>query len=249
MKGIPNFGNTCYFNSALQCLLQIPNLSNYFILKDYIGPCEFTREYQKLVKSAWIIKSDRYIDTRPILKIFRTRFFQFANDDQQDAQEALMCMLELLEDIIKPLITCKLVQETVCTFGKTILKDETMVLTLAPKETLEKSLEDFTKWNTLEDYEDNDGKVWNVAATRTIFEEFPKVLIISLTHKQTIQVSEQLDKYELFASCVHVGNQNGGHYMAYTRHKGKWYLKDDLQCVESAFPETSGHCILFYKLR
>jgi ubiquitin C-terminal hydrolase len=123
-----------------------------------------------------------------------------------------------------------------------------MVLTLAPKDTLEKSFEEFTKWHTLENYEDNDGKVWNVAVTRTVFETFPDVLIIALTHKQTIQVSGQFGRYKLFASCVHVGNQNGGHYMAYTKHKGKWYLKDDLQCVESDFPETSGHCILFYKV-
>jgi ubiquitin C-terminal hydrolase len=248
MKGIPNFGNTCYFNSALQCLFQIPRLTNYLIPTDYIGPCEFTREYQRLVRIAWTSKIDRYIDTRPILRIFRTRFSQFNNDDQQDAQEALMCMLELLEPIVKPLFTCKLSQETLCSSGKTIIKDETMVLTLAPKETLEKSFEEFTKWHTLENYEDNDGKVWNVAVTRTVFETFPDVLIIALTHKQTIQVCEKFNKYKLFASCVHVGNQNGGHYMAYTKHKGKWYLKDDLQCVESDFPETSGHCILFYKV-
>ncbi len=248
MKGIPNFGNTCYFNSALQCLLQIPRLSNYLILTDYTGPCEFIREYQKIVRIAWTSKTHRYIDTRSILQIFRTRFFQFNNSDQQDAQEALMCMMELLEPIMKPIVTCKLSQETVCPSGKTIIKDETSMLSLAPKETIEESLKDFSDWHTIENYEDNDGKVWNVAATRTIIEEFPKVFIVSLSHKQTIQVSERIGSLELFASCVHVGSQRGGHYMAYTKHKGKWYLKDDLTCVESPFPETSGHCILFYKL-
>jgi ubiquitin C-terminal hydrolase len=180
--------------------------------------------------------------------MFRTRFCQFDNTDQQDAHEALMCMLDLLEPIIKPIINCRLVQETVCTSGKNVVKDETMILTLPPKDTLEKSLEAFAEWHAIENYEDQNKKVWNVAATRTMFEQFPKVLILSLTHKQTIQVSEHLNKYKLFASCVHVGSQRGGHYMAYTKHKGKWYLKDDLQCVECEFPETSGHCILFYKL-
>ena len=249
MKGIPNFGNTCYFNSALQCLLQIPHLSNYFLrLSEYTGTCEFTREYHKVVKIAWTSKIDRFIDVRPLLQAFRTRFCQFNNRDQQDAQEALMCMMELLEPIMKPFVTSKLVQETVCPSGKTKLKDETSVLSLAPRGDLEASLEHMTKWNTIDNYEDNDGKVWNVAATRTVFETFPEILILSLTHKTTLTVKESLGAFVLFASCVHVGNQNGGHYMAYTRHKGKWYLKDDLMCVETMFPETSGHCILFYKV-
>ena len=247
MKGIPNFGNTCYFNSALQCLLQIPQLSNYFIDTDYTGPCEITREYQKVVRSAWTSKSDRFIDVRPLLGLFRTRFSQFANGDQQDAQEALMCMIDVLEPIVKPMINCVLVQETVFPGGKKIIQDETTVVTVAPKEDIETSLKNMTKWHTIENYEDDAGKVWNVAATRTTFEKFPSIFIVSTTHKTTLTVQENLAHLELFASCVHVGNQRGGHYMAYTKHKGQWYLKDDLTCAKTPFPGTSGHCILFYK--
>jgi ubiquitin C-terminal hydrolase len=106
-----------------------------------------------------------------------------------------------------------------------------------------------TKWNTLENYQDGEGKVWNVAATRTTFESFPEILIFSTTHKRTLTVKEEFSNFKLFASCVHIGSQKGGHYMAYTKHKEKWYLKDDLRSVETLFPETSGHCMLFYKLQ
>jgi len=54
MKGLPNYGNTCYFNSALQCLLQIPQLSNYMILNTFQCEQEFTIEYQKIVKTFWL---------------------------------------------------------------------------------------------------------------------------------------------------------------------------------------------------
>jgi hypothetical protein len=156
-------------------------------------------------------------------------------------------MIDLLEPIVKPFINCKLLQETVCPSGKTVVKDETTIVSLSPREDLETSLKSMTDWNTIENYQDNDGKVWNVAVTRTIFESFPEILILSTSHKTTLTVCEQFSNYNLFASCVHIGSQRGGHYMAYTKHKGKWYLKDDLQCVETQFPETSGHCILFYK--
>jgi ubiquitin C-terminal hydrolase len=119
---------------------------------------------------------------------------------------------------------------------------------MAPKGDVETSLEHVTSWQAIENYEDDAGKVWNVAATRTIFEVFPEILILSTTHKSTITVKEELANFQLFASCVHIGNQNGGHYVAFVRHKEKWYLLDDLRCVETQFPETCGHCILFYKL-
>jgi hypothetical protein len=156
-------------------------------------------------------------------------------------------MIDVLEPIVKPFINCVLVQETVYPEGRKTVKDETTVVTVAPKDDIEASLKHMTKWHTIENYQDDSGKVWNVAATRTMFESFPRVFIVSTTHKTDLRVNERLAHLELFASCVHVGSQRGGHYAAYTKHKGQWYLKDDLTCVKTQFPETSGHCILFYK--
>lgn len=55
MKGFENFGNTCYFNTAIQCLLHIPVLTNYFIKNPYDGDCSFTNEYSKVVHGYWLM--------------------------------------------------------------------------------------------------------------------------------------------------------------------------------------------------
>ena len=53
MKGIYNEGNTCYFASALQCLMQTPCLTNYILKNPYGGPREITKEYVNLVTLNW----------------------------------------------------------------------------------------------------------------------------------------------------------------------------------------------------
>ena len=249
MKGMLNLGNTCYFSSALQCLLQIPPLSNYFIRNEYTGDCEFTKEYRKVVLLAWKNKDVSVIDPTRLLRLFWTRFSQFANRYPHDAQEAFICIIDILEPFTKPLINFNMIQETVCPSGKTMTDVVSTILTLNPGKTLEDSLKSTLDWSTIENYEDTSGKVWNVAATRTSFSTFPKVLVLSMNCKMDITVPESIfdGEYNLIASCIHFGTVNGGHYVSLTKHKGVWYLKDDnVVTKQNSFIPHGGHYLLVY---
>ena len=70
-KGLANLGNTCYMNSALQCLIHVPDLSNHLLKHGYDGPCELTREYAKLLKELWRDKTSAYAIPRDFHKIGR----------------------------------------------------------------------------------------------------------------------------------------------------------------------------------
>ena len=50
MHGFYNNGNTCYFNSAIQLLLRIHELSSHILKTEYTGDCDFTNKYKELVK-------------------------------------------------------------------------------------------------------------------------------------------------------------------------------------------------------
>lgn len=260
MKGIYNLGNTCYFNSTLQCLLQIPQLSNYFILKGYSGECEFTKEYQNVVKEMWINKKE--INPQKLLKIFRSKYSQFDNGEQHDSQEAFLCILDILEksltNFIKDVFYGVNIQETICKSGKSVKKEDFNVIMLFPKED-ENNIVDIIKssqkWNGIKDYEDHNKKIWPVAATRTLPEKLPIILVFSFKmygSKKKIELVDELEinnqKYTLFATSNHQGSTRGGHYVAFTKHKGHWCLKDDAMTHNNInFPFNDYHYLVFYK--
>jgi len=252
MKGLDNLGNTCYFNSALQCLLQVPQLSNFFIAIPYAGECEFTREYQELVKNMWIRKS-QYPVLNPLkfLELFKQNFPRFNNFEQQDSQEVIINILELLEKscpIVRDIFYGEQVNEIVYSGGKVEHKEDfNMILLHAsePGQSVVKLLE--PKWSMLENHSYSPG----IAVVRTLYTKMPNILVISFKmydQKVPVELEEEVAGKKLFAMSTHHGSVNSGHYIAYTKHKGQWYLKNDSfsQPCESV-PLVGYHYVAMYK--
>lgn len=200
MKGLQNLGNTCYFNTALQCLLQVPQLSNFLIMKKLRGvQCEFTLEYQTLVKQMWLNKTTRVENPQKLFNIFKRKFKQFNNTDQQDSHEMIVCFLDALDvslrpfrpvhfpskskdhSIIREIFYGQIIQEVVTPQGKTKNFEDTtcLMMFLSQNITLEKCLSGYTKWNFLDNYKDDNGNHQQVTTTRHMFWYTPYTLIMT----------------------------------------------------------------------
>lgn len=256
MKGFENFGETCYFNSALQCLMYIPVLTNYFIKYPYDGACEFTKEYSNLVRLYWK-RGEHDIDIGPIISQFRKKFPSFVDTQQHDAQEAIMCIIDILEravPLIKQWIYGKKTQETIWPSGKSSNEEDFGIhLITSHGKDLGQMLSKSTDWNVLENFKDTEGKVHNVATTRMVFSKLPQVFMISFDSKSHIEIIERIlihtSEYNLMSAVVHMGNQYGGHYASFVKRKDMWYFINDESVVQHELPAEAGYYFMVYNLK
>jgi len=256
MRGFLNLGNTCYFNTALQCLLHIPILTNYIIRHPYDGECEFTKMYYEVTKTYWT-EGKEILTINSLLKLFQNEFPRFKLEEQHDVQEAILCIIDILEravPLIKKWFYGKKVQETIWPGGKTTNEEDFSVhLITSNGNDMEEMLKKSTDWDVLDNFEDTEGKVHNVATTRKLFSKLPQILMISFDRKSHIKIIENIlmDKYEynLIASAVHVGLQNDGHYMSFVTRRNMWFCINDEMVREEELPDQGGFDFMVYNLK
>lgn len=107
--GLVNLGNTCYANSAIQCISYMPLLRSYLLSAQYKTSGDLNKdnplgsggklleEFAELLRIMWIGKYGERSPTR-----FRSQLgkatSQFSGADQQDAQEFLNYLLDVLHE-------------------------------------------------------------------------------------------------------------------------------------------------------
>ena len=116
--GLINIGNTCFMNSALQCLSNCYELTKYFLLDFYENDINLENKlgtgghvvqvYRKLLEDLWGGEDD-YINPSYFKNIFAHFVRKFSGYAQQDSNEFLIYLLDKIhEDLntitIKPYI-------------------------------------------------------------------------------------------------------------------------------------------------
>ena len=109
ITGLVNIGNTCFMNSALQCLSNCYELTKYFLSDLYKNEInvnnrlgskgEIVNIYKQLLKDLWEGKEES-INPTYFKNIFSQFVEQFSGNNQQDSNEFLMFLLDKLHEDI-----------------------------------------------------------------------------------------------------------------------------------------------------
>lgn len=107
--GLVNLGNTCYANSAIQCITYLPLLRAYLLNSQYKATGDLNKdnplgtggklleEFADLLRAMWSAKMGEKSPSRFKSQLGKANM-QFSGADQQDAQEFLNFMLDALHE-------------------------------------------------------------------------------------------------------------------------------------------------------
>jgi ubiquitin C-terminal hydrolase len=251
MKGFLNLGNTCYLNSGLQLLMNIPEFCQLILNNKNIS-----NELSILAEFIILYHSDNNGSLKPkfIKKIVSKRNNIFSGFSQEDSQEFLIYFLDFIDNQIKEnkindllgmkidkIIKCK----ALYCLKKSITKETRLFLILDIQDNFNDLNDCYRNYKIREKLkEDNRYFCENcdkkrIAIKRIEVAKWPKNLIIVLKRFQ--QDGYQLSKndtfldipnnwrhnYKLKGGVIHSGRLGGGHYVYFGNYDNKWFLFDD----------------------
>lgn len=249
--GLQNRGNTCFFNSSIQCILSMKELCDHIKSKDYADKsiCKafkiFIMEYEK---------NSNILNPQFFINAIKHKINLF-DGGQHDAQEFILSFFQAIceeDDQISSLFVTNWI-ETIeckeCNFDKIKKVTPEMIQGITICKSIQDGLNDTECKEIINDYIcSNCSHMGNIYKERKI-KSNGKYLILYILRfnnkcekiNKPILINKILNScnktYKLIGIICHVGTLFEGHYWSYVIRNNNWYSANDSYCTQS-YPST-----------
>lgn len=251
MKGLVNLGNTCYMNSGIQLLLNIPEFCN-LIIQNHIKSNELGQMKQFIIK--YHNPEKGILKPTFIKNIVAKRNNTFIGFSQEDSWEFIIFLLDFFDDqlknnLINNTLGIKMKSIVKCKIAKCLNTSITKTVNLFLKLHIKKEFNDLNDcYRNYKDREklDDDNKYYCekckkkiIASKRLEIDEWPKNILIVFRrfehdalgvrkNNQKIECPQEWRHgYNLVGGVYHSGSLDGGHYIYFGKKNNNWYVFND----------------------
>lgn len=273
-KGLNNLGNTCFFNSAMQCILSMTKFCEIILNKDFSDNQQISRALQNFIIN-YKIAPNNTVDPKIFINSIKSKIKLF-NKTQQDAHAFLEMLLSIIfeenktiknkQGELEQLFLVEHEDSVICKscMFKVTNTVKSHIQWLFVNESIENS---FIKYEEIEDMVDKSSQWHCYNCNRNVLAGIKHKIINSSTYlivhlnrfldiqqknnaniivNETIKINKT--PYKLIGEVCHTGTLSYGHYYAYASRNNKFYKFDD-SIASSSFPLTNSSTpyILFYE--
>lgn len=221
MGGILNIGNTCYLASALQCIVSTDRVHRY--IQETVQRDVVVDAYRDLHQQ--VRQNTGPVDPTRMYNIIKKHSSTFRDNEQNDAHEALIIILEILSKSFKnniiervfAMVTENVVYCEIC--NHETKRRETSYGLYHPVH---------TDKHRLTEYVCDCCERVNTSYHTSRVVRYPQTLIVlnPLVKTETFLFGDHV--YETFAICNYKRFDNkSGHYNVFVRETERWIMKDD----------------------